>query len=276
MTESKSMIGLGAGSAIRARGSREACLSGWVIDRLDRIYGLTARHALLAAPREPIEDLKGVVVGREIEFEALRSAAQPVEDCIARFRVADAALITAAFDDWDAPSEPRDVDDMLGQRVYKIDRRGTQPAQISEVSATAALDHDGQLACLDGVAFLEPTDPNSFGEPYDAGSLIVDTYGAPVGILLGGQADSYAFAPLREWLEMAGLRFITAEDVAIHNRRATEPVQNEADLAKFVSEIAVEMEHLPAHLSVPSAHESQILSPEEGRSALARYLEDAA
>jgi hypothetical protein len=256
-------------------------LGALAIDPLGDVYGLTARSVLFHGASSVVLDEDKRILGHRTGSALAPSQPQPITRAGGAFRINSGLTVDAAVPDLTGLRPPAIVDDLIGARVRKLDRRGWQVAVISRLFGTIRVNDPagGQAPRYYDVVELEPNHPRTFGIAGDGGALVVTESDEPLGLLIGGWGRRYFIAPLAPVLADRGLRLLSAADAAIHNddaraRPAPAPISSDLLMDRYIAEV----EHLPnkSHgLTLLDRTASSLPLPEIEKSPLAKALEVA-
>jgi len=171
----------------------------------------------------------------------IATISSPACDALALFRIDTDTLVDAGLLGLPEARGAVRAYDRLGERVFKVVPEGEKVAVVHSVGGTMRLTNAGDPpAQLKGVVELRALSPDFAGEG-DAGALIADADGRPMGLLLAERGGRYVAAPLREFLESNGLRIMTAQDAERHNQHAQERACNLDRLRGVLAPLAREL-----------------------------------
>jgi hypothetical protein len=271
---------LSAGMRITPQQQRTSGLLGALAaDRGGKVYGLTARHVLSHGVSTVVLDCQQRILGQWRRSGPISSKLEPMADAIGLFRVSPTCLVDAAYEGIPTLPPPASIDELLGQRVHKMDARGRRPAIVTRLYGSIRLVQPtgGPSLRYLGAVELEPEASHGFSVRGDAGALVLTEAGQPFGILIAGSGRRYFVAPLMPVLLDHKLRLLTPRDAAIHNDNARKELakptpSNDEITNQFLAELG-NLRGSNAGLTVIKRMTSSAQWRDESPSALAEALE---
>jgi hypothetical protein len=148
-----------------------------------------------------------------------RAGIKPIASLLAFIAIPDDISVSATLLGWDQAEQCWSLDAAEQEKLYIVRSNGSSDfGMLVARNATETFWIDGEARQFYGAAEVEMLEGIDL-EPGDAGSVVVTSTGAPVGILLGAKQRTAIIAPLYEVLDDAGLLPLSTYDASAHRER---------------------------------------------------------
>lgn len=257
---------LASGAIIEQEGSQaRARLGLLVVDHDDRVFGLTANHAVMNENALICARVSNHPIGYKVAFRTSTGAARPMFESIAWFEIDENVALdgTRAALNFASPIE---MQYLMGRRVRKFNSpidQATITALYGTIELIPPLGGPSTLYC--DTIEIRADVPERFLEPGDAGALMLtdEPEPRPIGLLVARAESRLFLAPLFELMRALRFKLLTETDAINRNMK---PLQK-ALAHQPASEIVRHDLTTPKRTTIPPKGKQQV-------SALSRRLVD--